>query len=313
MDDDFDAVEKDGVVKTADEFDEIQGTMDPTYPGVSSIIAYEYRYIPETLHASNAPLCAADVRRVVKALPATPTSSVWLKRVGAPYTPFPEKHQHAAAFYRVFNKAVRASTNATPGTWDESLECEFPGLAAEWAQSRMGFLTPCQVRSRSTLYAWWTCGSHGDWVARIDNRTAPNSKGSNCPKCSQSKLEKLMEQALTKMGLAYEPEKKFTDCVGQKGGLARYDFYLTHEKLAIELDGIQHFQSVSIFGGDDALVGRKVADSMKTAYCAAKGITLLRIPYCVDPMDTDTLVHWLKNAQSQPPGTFVTSHPQLYS
>lgn len=294
--------------KTADEFDEFQRSMDPWYPAQTHV---EYRYIPTTLNISNAALlCAEDVRRVIKATPTT-SSSAWLHRVGAPYTPFPDKHQHASAFYRVHNKYARGATNATPSTWEESLECEYPEVAKEWAQSKMGFLTPCQVRSRSTLYAWWTCAKHGDWAARIDNRTAPNNKGSNCPTCSQSKLEKLMEEALLHMGMGYTAEQKFADCVGLKGGLVRYDFYVDSKKLAIELDGIQHFQSVSIFGGDAALRDRKIVDAMKTAYCASKGITLLRIPYCVD-LDADTMTHWLQHALSQPLGTFVTSHPELY-
>lgn len=290
--------------KTADEYEEFQESMDPYYKLKESI---EYRYVPKSLVTTNI-LDADQVRKLVKTVTS---SGDWLIKVGAPYTPFLEKHQHATAFYRVYNKALRAATAAAPSTWEESLECEFPELAKEWAQARMGFLTPCQVRSRSTLYAWWTCTSHGDWAARIDNRTAPNSKGSNCPKCSQSKLEKLMEAALKKLGLQYEPEKKFADCLGQKGGLARFDFYLPNEKLAVELDGIQHFQSVSIFGGDDALVERRIVDGMKTAYCAAKGITLLRIPYCIDSAE-DVMTHWLRLALSQPPGTFITSHPDMY-
>jgi very-short-patch-repair endonuclease len=291
--------------KTADEYEEFQRSMDPYYTSTESM---EYRYVPQSL-AKASILDADQVRSLVKALKKP--ADDWLVKVGAPFTPFIEKHQHANAFYRVYNKALRAATAAAPTTWEESLECEFPELAKEWAQSRMGFLTPCQVRSRSTLYAWWSCASHGDWAARIDNRTAPNSKGSNCPKCSQSKLEKLMEAALKKLGLQYEPEKKFADCLGLKGGLARFDFYLSNEKLAVELDGIQHFHSVSIFGGDDALVERRVADGMKTAYCAAKGITLLRIPYCID-LSEDVMTHWLRHALSQPPGTFVTSHLDMY-
>lgn len=292
--------------KTADEYDDFQGSMDPYYRLKESI---EYRYVPKSLVTTSI-LDADQVRSLIKALLVTRPAE-WLIKVGAPYTPFSEKHQHATAFYRVYNKALRAATAAAPTTWEESLECEFPELAKEWAQGRMGFLTPCQVRSRSTLYAWWTCANHGDWAARIDNRTAPNSKGSNCPKCSQSKLEKLMEAALKKLGLQYEPEKKFADCLGQKGGLARFDFYLPNEKLAVELDGIQHFHSVSIFGGDDALVERRVADGVKTAYCARRGITLLRIPYCID-LTEDAMTHWLKQALSQPPGTFITSHPDMY-
>jgi len=74
-------------------------------------------------------------------------------------------------------------------------------------------------------------------------------------------------------------EYKFNDCLSDKGYPFRYDFFLPEYNTCIEYDGIQHYESIEYFGGDDKLNKTKINDNIKTNYCIDNNITLIRIPY----------------------------------
>lgn len=78
-------------------------------------------------------------------------------------------------------------------------------------------------------------------------------------------------------GIFYEMEKKFPDC----GRIKPYpfDFFLPEIETCIEFDGEQHFRPIA-FGGTEAKFSElKARDAAKDAYCAAKGLRLIRISY----------------------------------
>ena len=58
-----------------------------------------------------------------------------------------------------------------------------------------------------------------------------------------------------------------------------FDFYLPDLNIAIEYDGIQHYQPVVTFGGEEAFAELKLNDAFKTEYCYKNNIKLIRIPY----------------------------------
>ena len=64
-----------------------------------------------------------------------------------------------------------------------------------------------------------------------------------------------------------------------KGKLLRPDFFLNAFNLLIEYDGIQHFEPVSHFGGEEGFLKRQEKDREKEMYCKENGIDILRIPY----------------------------------
>lgn len=59
----------------------------------------------------------------------------------------------------------------------------------------------------------------------------------------------------------------------------RYDFYLKDYNLIIEYDGIQHFESVDFYGGEDEFKMRQMIDYFKNEHCFKEKINLVRIPY----------------------------------
>lgn len=110
-------------------------------------------------------------------------------------------------------------------------------------------------------------------------QSEPNSviRISGCPHCSSSKGEDFIGKHLTAINVAFEKQKKYSDCRDYRP--LPYDFFLPLENILIEYDGAQHFKPVAFFGGIDGYRDRVRKDAIKTSYAYEKGITLIRIPY----------------------------------
>lgn len=100
--------------------------------------------------------------------------------------------------------------------------------------------------------------------------------------CPQKKLlwvknpsigENVVSSLLTEAGINFEIEKIFLDFPH-----FRFDFYVEN-KYIIEYDGEQHFQPVSIFGGEKQFLKTKASDKAKNDYCFNNNIPIIRIPY----------------------------------
>ena len=78
----------------------------------------------------------------------------------------------------------------------------------------------------------------------------------------------------------YELEKRFTDCKNLKGNrILPFDFYLPYYNLCIEYDGEHHYNSNTIWGGDEFLNKMIIHDKIKNDYCNFNKIKLFRISY----------------------------------
>jgi Zn finger protein HypA/HybF involved in hydrogenase expression len=114
---------------------------------------------------------------------------------------------------------------------------------------------------------------HGYWLA------TPNDilDGCGCPSCNSSKGELEIESILRSKNIIYTKNKAFAGC--KYKNLLKFDFYLPDYNLCIEYDGIQHFKSISTFGGDKVFKENKIRDQIKNKFCKTNKIKLLRIPY----------------------------------
>lgn len=101
--------------------------------------------------------------------------------------------------------------------------------------------------------------------------------GTGCPNCASSFGERKVSIVLKSLGVSFIREHTFQDCRSTR--VLPFDFYLPDYNACIEFDGIQHFEPVPHFGGDERFTERKRNDEIKTKYCDQKGIRLLRIPY----------------------------------
>jgi very-short-patch-repair endonuclease len=116
------------------------------------------------------------------------------------------------------------------------------------------------------------CPVHGKFLQTV----VDHFSGSGCPKCAkeikESKGERKIREILEKNNIKYSQEVKLFENY-------RFDFYLDEFNLIIEYDGIQHFEPVKYFGGEEGFLNTQKRDKIKTEYCKNNKITILRIPY----------------------------------
>jgi len=111
---------------------------------------------------------------------------------------------------------------------------------------------------------------------------------SGCPICGgkESQGERKVIYYLLELGYEVNRQKSFQGCFGFKGqnycDLLKFDAHVVKkdgQEVCIEFDGIQHYEPVELFGGQDALDSLKERDKIKTDYCLKNNIELIRIPY----------------------------------
>ena len=101
--------------------------------------------------------------------------------------------------------------------------------------------------------------------------------GQGCPKCTSSILENTMRLKLQRLGIEFEEQKTF-DWLKYKSYMF-LDFYLPEYNIAIECQGIQHFEPVDRFGGDEEFNNRKYYDACKKLQCKGHNVNLLYFNY----------------------------------
>lgn len=94
-------------------------------------------------------------------------------------------------------------------------------------------------------------------------------------KTKMSYGEILIADYLYSIDVKYNFDKSLKDCNSR----LRFDFYLPDYNTCIEFDGIQHFQSVSVFGGDEEFEKTKIRDVIKNEWCKLNNINIIRFRY----------------------------------
>ena len=98
-----------------------------------------------------------------------------------------------------------------------------------------------------------------------------------CPSCSQSHLENDTYSFLKNEEIIFEQQKKFNWL-----GLMRLDFYLPEYNIAIECQGIQHYQPIEFFGGKKAFNDLINRDRLKKQLCEEHNIKMIYVDNSTD-------------------------------
>jgi hypothetical protein len=96
--------------------------------------------------------------------------------------------------------------------------------------------------------------------------------GCGCPVCNESKLEKEVTKYLSLQNIRNEKQKKFKWL-----GRQSLDFYLPDYNIAVECQGIQHFEPKDFFGGHDGLEVIVKRDNIKLKKCLAHDIKMVYV------------------------------------
>ena len=103
-------------------------------------------------------------------------------------------------------------------------------------------------------------------------------RGSHCSCKTESNGESFTSSFLDEMGLDYEKQVMFPECRYKKP--LPFDFCVRSydgTEFLIEFDGIQHFESVKNWGGEESLRKTQLRDRIKNEYCERNKIFLIRI------------------------------------
>ena len=125
------------------------------------------------------------------------------------------------------------------------------------------------IYNGSRKYVYIVCPIHGIF------KQTPHEhlNGHGCLLCNSNKLENEVSSLLKENGIIFEKEKTFP-WLKDKNKL-RIDFYLPDYNVAIECQGIQHFEPVEYFGGDLSYEEQKAKDLYKIEKLSEKKVTLL--------------------------------------
>ncbi|MFW6219237.1 MAG: hypothetical protein ACOC33_00085 [bacterium] len=112
-----------------------------------------------------------------------------------------------------------------------------------------------------------SCPEHGFFYQQINNHL----NGQGCPKCRQSKGEKILCIVLEKFKINYIEQYKI------KNKIYKYDFYLPEYNSVIEYHGKQHFIPIKFFGGEKSFKKQYKRDLEKYNHCKNNKIQYILI------------------------------------
>jgi DNA-directed RNA polymerase subunit RPC12/RpoP len=148
-----------------------------------------------------------------------------------------------------------------------------PELVLEWDYDKNSDLTPYNITKSSNKSVWWVCKKcKHNWESIIGNR----NRGVGCPKCSESKGEKVISNWLEDNLIHFRSQKEFDGLVGIGGGNLSYDFFLPNKNILIEYQGEFHDGSA----GGYSLINlekQQEHDKRKREYAESHNIYLLEI------------------------------------
>lgn len=113
------------------------------------------------------------------------------------------------------------------------------------------------------------CPEHGEFWQTPHNHTN-SKKPQGCPICRISKMERDLGNYFKRLKIMFQRQKKF-EWLGRQS----LDFYLPDYNVAIECQGIQHFEEREHFGGKQSFDERVKRDNLKKNLCLKHNIRLL--------------------------------------
>ena len=113
------------------------------------------------------------------------------------------------------------------------------------------------------------CPDHGEFFVTINMAL----QGTGCSKCNESKGERKIRKYLEENNINYKYQYPIK--IKNRKKSLYFDFYLPEQNIAIEYDGIFHYEDHP----KQPLEITKKRDELKNQYCKENNIKLIRIPY----------------------------------
>lgn len=101
--------------------------------------------------------------------------------------------------------------------------------------------------------------------------------GSRCPHCRGSIGECMVRQYLSSKNIDFYEQYIFSDCSYKKP--LKFDFYIPAKNICIEYNGLQHYEPIEAWGGQEELEVIRLRDNIKETFCKENNIILIKIKY----------------------------------
>ena len=183
-------------------------------------------------------------------------------------------------------EATPGSANA--GHWCNECEKKNKGLYHKLSISDMQkmanvkggkCLSESYVNARTNIR--WQCHEGHEWESKPYNIKT----GNWCPICSQGINERICKKYFESMFGKKFPKTKPTWLKTLSGTLMELDGYCDKLKLAFEYHGGQHYVYRKFFHSKMSLEKRKEYDKLKNKLCELNGVTLIVVPYWINPQE----------------------------
>ena len=131
-----------------------------------------------------------------------------------------------------------------------------------------------------------TCPIHGDFEQIAGNHI----HGAGCPKCKQSKGEILIQSLLNKYKISHIYQYTLNKTINNRKVIV--DFICKHNdiKYIIEYNGIQHYEAVEFFGGEEVFKLQKIRDNKLKEICEKSNIIFIEIPYYLSNDEIEKII-----------------------
>lgn len=141
-----------------------------------------------------------------------------------------------------------------------------------------------RVSNRVEWICKCVCGNFHTVIAS-DLKTG-STKSCGC--MSGSNAVAFIRNTLQENNIAFMSEYKFKDCKNIRP--LPFDFYLPDHNVLIEYDGMQHFEPVEFYGGEEKFKQQQINDGIKNSYCEKNNIQLIRLPYTLSFDEIENII-----------------------
>lgn len=151
-----------------------------------------------------------------------------------------------------------------------------------------GHLEPVKIdweRTGKNNSAFWLCKCHkcnSPILKSVSSQNLINGHSTTCGCISNfSKGEDKIREILTSLDINFKEQQSFLDCRGKNNAPLKFDFYfkMNNKDYLIEYQGIQHFQVINGWGGEQGFIERQRRDKQKREYCKNHNYILIEISY----------------------------------
>ena len=142
-------------------------------------------------------------------------------------------------------------------------------------------LEPTEKRFNGKIV--WKCQCDCGNICEVNTNSLISGNTQSCGCLSKKSLnENIINNYLIENNINFKRQQSFDNCLSPKDSKLLFDFALYKDNKIIgliEYDGVQHFQPIEYFGGEDGFQYLQICDNIKNNYAKKHKIPLFRITY----------------------------------